>query len=1612
MLFDTQHLGILEQQLQEFKKKSVETIDQVDSSFMTQFLKESELGLFQVWDIQNQHDAGLEILVVECLANTITASKVIGMRASGTVICQKIIRECLPQIYRYLSHQKHSLVQSTLKLLLCICQHQTSTNRELAKQFDFTLKALGSFLRIRRTAEDGHFVYDIRTAYIKFLLSFFKTDSSIKKYLLELKNILVELVLETFKRGILDDQELGKNVKLHFFGQKTLENLIKLYDVESQIAKEPNGTRTVQDLADQFFVNLSHTLRFNDNGWYPNFESKEINNRFILRLCLLLQPNKIRQRMLLLRLLEGCPEAVHPYLLNTKLSYEPKDTIQFIANVSLISSIIQMKIPEKFGNPDAIIAPPMETVLSNILPSLFSRNVSTRSLQVKSRDGRYAAVQLLNTCFRKLEQVLLVRPEFTNFNQQLLLEYRHLLPDVQTVIQLFSKFDISEPTDSVDLQEFKAACYRLLSYYQQFHTQHVMESKFDITKIIPELEELSDELIHEILNCLLTAIDFRIMQKRGLSKIFRLYKRKPIPLAAQVLEKSVDVGFLGVPDLFEFLLHFFSRLPDELFEFSLLTLETMLQSFTKSPLELMNQVNQMEQDLLFPPFLLLLLKQQNDPLVIGLSFEILTMTSKQAVLQFVSILGSDSRGQRIKESLFKVDASIDIQTPELKPKKLLKLAKEDPNVLFQHSFMTFKGKWDLLDQNDPFVRYYLGLCPCDPVDGLFDSWMLCHARDQLKLNQNVFVCRHLLFWLECSQDPGLLDHLEPFLQSHPTLVLSHPSLLSLFGKRVCELVNLYGSRELAQPFVQKMMSQPQKETLELLYDFMNDQERCFLLNASLDQPDLLCILIKRPLTISRDLALKLLHQRTSSILEFLEQSKIDNGYYIDFYATITDLSNYLDDFETIKRIIPKNLNCCLQYLNYLKEQKPPVELLLETWQLIKHFFYGNDWLDCDRKLIRKVFKRVQKKANEIVSAQMQGKSKFVPVDPHLIEFEPQVVDNCEMEPLMYYTTISQKKEMMHLVLEKIIQMTQELRKDPRLRSQLLKYVDQVTKWNIQTDNVQSFLKHLFEVGFSNVQVLQLGISVFAQKRSFAGQFLQWMTNLKSFNKIMQDVSHPSRYYFFMLLKSICQQDILGCQFIVPQLAKNYSGTLQRSETVCLMILRLFEQQSSVARYLYQWTNESTVFQPSDALNPIDPQIMQQSIQQFPLERDVARVEEMDIPIYDPCFILPLLAGLCKFYKEQVDPRKLIECLGIPILALSSHSLNTRRAGHLILGLAYQIIDDSEVKERNQVLLLLSGFRDGIQSGFDPVPSLITQFTAQALLICTRPESDLFPIVNQFLLQRPIMDHTDDYHIFQRRHIFYRASLIPSVISSAITQSGLLSFFKSHKCHPLLIYQAFRGFQEAPNEWDSTLTRREWLMQFYDLLQNMKPTTPGHIYIVLRFSADLAQAFEDPVRFHILHLIKQLPDLNLQPTVLSIQHLESQFVPGYDQVQEAIADLICNMDISTLPQLQESMDLMTISKQWLRKLIRLVLEKQELIQAFKSTPSYKLLIGQVCNALDTSLGPFARALLILLFKHDHHKILNQWAHLTPSPMYLLKNEPPLESFVSKRLNQILKDIISQ
>ncbi|KAI8800800.1 ribosome 60S biogenesis N-terminal-domain-containing protein [Cladochytrium replicatum] len=617
--------------------------------------------LFKIWSYQQQYKvARLESVIVDAIARLILAARNIDLRTSSIAIAKNVVKMHMTAVHRNLSSGRPVLVQSTLRLLVAIASSSLAVAKELQQSFTFSMKVLPTFLTIRKkVGKEGAGkprppVEDIRLLYIRFMCAFLThKNAALTKAILETKEFLgsifkgmiedpfetIETTLNSLRRNVIDDQTLARSVKVSFFTNFVLEHIARLYsrsnpavDVSVFALKSETGVKTVAEVAHRFLIHLCTIpglgLCFKDKAWYPPSNSGgaknvKLYNKVLLRFLGVLKPSEdAKQLELVLRILRNVPELVQPYWSASNMSFEPRASPKWLANMATAVKIISLPVPGPyFGAPSMTIdlggsdpisgssssstiavplsePPPSVSVLAdNILPSstsasvsssfgatasggsgVLSRAVLTRALQHTSDVVRYTTlVTLAFSCEKFARVIRVLRRASANCRVAVALsshaqsqvdlaakwercadnlteEMRRRLPDIQVLLALVQKKQTEKPdkedskklnvdnakntesvendlgTESVDTKSMYAAALRLVIAYQRHFPETVMESRFDVGKLIPaeinfkagETGEETADLQLQMLRLLAESPDLKWWNKSGSSSLSRL----------------------------------------------------------------------------------------------------------------------------------------------------------------------------------------------------------------------------------------------------------------------------------------------------------------------------------------------------------------------------------------------------------------------------------------------------------------------------------------------------------------------------------------------------------------------------------------------------------------------------------------------------------------------------------------------------------------------------------------------------------------------------------------------------------------------------------------------------------------------------------------------------------------------------------------------------------------------------------------------------------------------------------------------------------------------------------------------------------------------------------
>ncbi|GES88332.1 ribosome 60S biogenesis N-terminal-domain-containing protein [Rhizophagus clarus] len=493
--------------------------------------------LFRIWDMQLRNNlTRLELSMPDLFSKIIKFTTTVpSLKSTGTIIIRNIIRNYMKIIRNNLSPEKLPLCQNTLKLLIVMNSHDLVTTRELLESFTYNinLKELERLLSIRRnTPKDKlksvHAQTDIRTLYVRFILSFFiHGDARIKSNVLEIKDFVssifkglsndshefVDEVLRKVYNFIILDNDINRKIKLSFFNNTWLfNNLLQLYNRREP--EQPESDNIVANIIHQFLLSICCTpgvgICFRDAGLYPsnfmnastdetNEKQMKVHNIVLLQFIKLLKPTQdLRQQELLLKILEACPELVKPYWDASKLSFKPNPSYKWLANMTLLQKIIMLPFPSLYipntqtypENP-----PELNIILDNILPRIFDQitlveclNHSSSLIKYKTLIVLYLAVQKLNTVIYLINKV--GSPKWNLMIDSLCEEMMHRIPDIQIFLSLYKDLLLNmkrnEDSDEQIRNNMIYECLlKLIKFYHLNFPKVISNVKLDVDNLIP-----------------------------------------------------------------------------------------------------------------------------------------------------------------------------------------------------------------------------------------------------------------------------------------------------------------------------------------------------------------------------------------------------------------------------------------------------------------------------------------------------------------------------------------------------------------------------------------------------------------------------------------------------------------------------------------------------------------------------------------------------------------------------------------------------------------------------------------------------------------------------------------------------------------------------------------------------------------------------------------------------------------------------------------------------------------------------------------------------------------------------------------------------------------------
>ncbi|KAI9288533.1 ribosome 60S biogenesis N-terminal-domain-containing protein [Umbelopsis sp. AD052] len=558
---------------------------------LIEYLQNSQEGdeLFAIWELQNQNNVqALETSILDVIKLFLDLCHSPVIRSSGVSLIRRILQQQLRYIYRNLTAPRIMLQHSTLRLLISMNSFSASTTRELLDTFNFQLNGFTNFCNYRRKESNNanSWKYDLRTSYVEFVLSFFKYgDASVKKDILQVKDLvspifkglerdayqLMEMILSVMYEHFIMDQDVARTVKVSLFNNYVLDQLAKVYARQDPDASSPTEADIPANLVHHFLISICCTpgvgVCFHDAGWYPpsildggkksGGDDIKIRNKMLGHFIKGLRVSEdLRQQELLVKVLKACPELVQGYWQSSSLTFEPRLSSNWLANMAILQKVLSCPPPSLLLGKLQFYpttAPSHLVIADNILPTCISRTALSKGLQHSSGLVRYMTILTLTASMKKLSLVTsdiqkvieafdidessalpnqhtekmqkernVAAHNWKNCLRKVQDELCRRLPGVQLLATLYSSAITPAKPESqetgVDTAEEKGfmqdSILRLIVLCQKCLPEVMAEAKFDFSNFMPSnLSAVKPMAQVHLLELLMTLNDFRWSNK-------------------------------------------------------------------------------------------------------------------------------------------------------------------------------------------------------------------------------------------------------------------------------------------------------------------------------------------------------------------------------------------------------------------------------------------------------------------------------------------------------------------------------------------------------------------------------------------------------------------------------------------------------------------------------------------------------------------------------------------------------------------------------------------------------------------------------------------------------------------------------------------------------------------------------------------------------------------------------------------------------------------------------------------------------------------------------------------------------------------------------------------
>nr|XP_039247497.1 nucleolar pre-ribosomal-associated protein 1-like [Styela clava] len=464
----------------------------------------------------------------------------------GFNICGSLIQSHLQKIYHALGlRQSPRTVSLTLKMLTMMVMQNKDAANEVANNLDFSLRCFKDVLNKLK----GKLGYEIRVAYIRFVLSFFMAnDVNTSRKILETQGLIavifkslkydsastVQLVLTTLKEKAIENILIPKTAKVRFLAEpKVLVNIAALFQWDGVVdivsESESDIKEYVRKITYEFLYNcccpFKYGINFKDRTLGIGTKSK---NHVLLDFVTILLSSTTDQLIcdLIIEILKACPDLLPRVMADYRISLEPKLSETWLMNCKLTkriyeaqpdiaSALIQAtsnKSDFSQENDKIMIQDFVKMAVNGLFSVNYTTTVLRHCLKHKSAEIKIKSLELMLSFLQKTQASIKFISEKENWSTTIYStdELEMFLTGLQeTLFKTFISVQLITSTWKECCEEntldTKSIILKILFLLRDIFPDMITESKFDLTKLlfginISETEDEENVLILKMLS--------------------------------------------------------------------------------------------------------------------------------------------------------------------------------------------------------------------------------------------------------------------------------------------------------------------------------------------------------------------------------------------------------------------------------------------------------------------------------------------------------------------------------------------------------------------------------------------------------------------------------------------------------------------------------------------------------------------------------------------------------------------------------------------------------------------------------------------------------------------------------------------------------------------------------------------------------------------------------------------------------------------------------------------------------------------------------------------------------------------------------------------------------